>query len=300
MLLLFKMYEKIKEEMICPYCGHNPEHLTSENALEEGTLLQKGRYQLGTVLGSGGFGITYAAWDYALCQPVAIKEYFPKSFISRNILENNCVTIIKEHQAAYEIGLRRFNREARILSSLQNIKSVVAVHDWFEANGTAYIVMEYVRGKNLEQYVKENQIAPAELIAMLKDLIDSLAAIHAQGVLHRDISPSNLMVQEDGTVKLIDFGNAATEERLAEGKDRTVIFNRVFAPIEQYDENCLQGPWTDVYAFNSCESLLCVTIEEGNQSIGEYAFSNCPSLRTSSLPVHSKYPPMHSLNLPVP
>lgn len=277
-----KCMKKIKEEMICPYCGHNPEHLTSENALEEGTLLQKGRYQLGTVLGSGGFGITYAAWDYTLCQPVAIKEYFPKSFISRNILENNCVTIIKEHQAAYEIGLRRFNREARILSSLQNIKNVVAVHDWFEANGTAYIVMEYVRGKNLEQYVKENQIAPAELIAMLKDLIDSLAAIHAQGVLHRDISPSNLMVQEDGTVKLIDFGNAATEERLAEGKDRTVIFNRAFAPIEQYDENSLQGPWTDVYALSATLYYLIVG-ELPLQSLARTEYDTLKPLRSKQI-----------------
>lgn len=246
-----KCMRKIEEEGICPYCGHDPDGPISKNALEEGSLLQNGRYQLGAVLGIGGFGITYAAWDHTLAQPVAIKEYFPQSLSERDIREADTVLVTEENRQPYEVGLLRFNREARILSTLQNIKSVVTVHDWFETNGTAYIVMEFVRGKTLEQYVREEQLAPAKLFAMLRDLIDSLVSIHAQGVLHRDISPGNLMVQEDETVKLIDFGAATVEERRMQGKDRTVIFSRTFAPPEQYDENGIQGPWTDVYALSA-------------------------------------------------
>ncbi len=246
-----KCMRKMEEEGTCPFCGHDPDGPVNRSALEEGNLLQSGRYQLGAVLGIGGFGITYAAWDYTLAQPVAIKEYFPRSNAERDIRETDTVLVTEENRQPYEVGLLRFNREARILSTLQNIKSVVTVHDWFEANNTAYIVMEFVRGKTLEQYVREEKLPPARLFAMLRDLIDSLVSIHAQGVLHRDISPTNLMVQEDETVKLIDFGAAAVEERRAQGKDQTVIFNRFFAPPEQYEEHGSQGPWTDVYALSA-------------------------------------------------
>lgn len=246
-----KCMRELEEESLCPYCGHDPGAPVGRSTLEEGTLLQKGRYQLGAVLGAGGFGITYAAWDHVLEQPVAVKEYFPRSLCVRDIWENYAVFTTEENKKAFTVGLLRFSREARILGTLQNIRNVVTVRDWFEDNETAYIVMEFVRGKTIDTYVSENGISPEVLIEMLRDLVDALVLIHSQGILHRDISPGNLLVQEDGTVVLIDFGAAVVEERRALGKDQTVVFNRKFAPVEQYDEKGKQGPWTDVYALSA-------------------------------------------------
>ena len=241
----------MEEETVCPHCGYDPEEEADPSALEEGSLLQNGRYRLGAVLGKGGFGITYAAWDLTLGQPVAVKEYFPEGLCGRDISEGDDVNVPGQNHQAYQIGLLRFNREAGILATLQNVKSVVAVYDWFQENETAYLVMEYVRGRTIGEYVKKMKPDPDTLFGMLRDLVDSLVVIHELGILHRDISPDNILVQEDGTVKLIDFGAAVLEERRLQGKDQTVMFNRRFAPVEQYDENGQQGPWTDVYALSA-------------------------------------------------
>ncbi len=242
---------EVDNEGICRHCGYDPNQPAGRIALEEGTLLQNGRYQLGAVIGMGGFGITYAAWDFTLSHPVAVKEYFPQNICQRDIHEGDEVMTRQEQEGLFQVGQLRFSREARVLSTLQSIKSVVSVLDWFEDNNTSYIVMEYVRGITLEVYVREHEIEPQRLISMMRELVDSLIMVHAQGVLHRDISPDNIMVQEDGTLKLIDFGAATSEERRARGRDQTVIFNRRFAPLEQYDENGEQGPWTDVYALSA-------------------------------------------------
>lgn len=242
---------ELENEGICRHCGYDPNEMVSCNILEEGTLLQSGRYQLGAVIGAGGFGITYAAWDYTLSQPVAVKEYFLQDICERDVCESDNVVVSPEQEGLFQVGQLRFSREARVLSTLQSIKNVVAVLDWFEDNNTAYIVMEYVRGVTLEKYVWDNKIEPQKLIAMMRELIDSLILVHAQGIIHRDISPSNIMVQDNGILKLIDFGAAATRERREQGKDQTVIYNRKFAPVEQYDERGAQGPWTDVYALSA-------------------------------------------------
>lgn len=246
-----KCMRELEDDDICPFCGYDPAHPVSKKILEEGTLLQNGRYQLGAILGAGGFGITYAAWDFTLNQPVAIKEYFPQMLADRDIWESNDIFTDEDNKTVYILGMQRFSREARVLSTLQNIKNVVTVFDWFEANETAYIVMEYVRGQTIDSYVAEHHTKPKELLAMFRDLIDSLISIHAQGILHRDISPSNIMVEEDGSLKLIDFGASIAEQRRREGLDRTVIFNRSFAPIEQYNENGEQSARTDVYALSA-------------------------------------------------
>lgn len=243
--------KETEDEDICPFCGYDPGHPVSRKTLEEGTLLQNGRYQLGAVLGTGGFGITYAAWDYTLEQPVAIKEYFPQMLADRDVWESNDVLTNEDDKTVYALGLQRFSREARVLGTLQNIKNVVTVFDWFEANETAYIVMEYVRGQTIDSYVQENHIRPRELFDMFRGLIDSLVSIHAQGILHRDISPSNIMVEEDGGLKLIDFGASVVEQRRSQGLDQTVIYNRSFAPIEQYSEKGEQGARTDIYALSA-------------------------------------------------
>ncbi|MBQ6972782.1 MAG: leucine-rich repeat protein [Synergistaceae bacterium] len=239
------------EEEKCPHCNYDLSQTQSVSFLEEGTLLQNGRYQLGVAIGSGGFGITYAAWDIALGHPVAIKEYYPQGLCERDSSEDDSVIINPGREGMYQAGLFRFIREARILGTLQNVKNVVPVLEWFEANNTAYIVMKYISGVTLDEYVRINNIPPQKLIESMRDLIDSLVLIHEQGILHRDISPSNIMVQEDGTMTLIDFGAASAEERRKQGGDKTVIYNRRYAPIEQYDENGMQGPFTDVYALSA-------------------------------------------------
>lgn len=246
------------EETSCPHCGHDPLQPSSlPFALEERTLL-RGRYLLGSVIGAGGFGVTYAAWDRTLGIPAAIKEYFPREFASRAIEESDDVlpNPDEESRAMYLIGLDRFLREARLLAMLENVPGVVTVHDCFEANGTAYIVMEYLHGQTLGAYVSDHSPDAGALLSMLRQPIDALVACHAHGVLHRDVSPDNLIVLEDGTVKLIDFGAAAQLERRAQGKDMSVLLRRHYAPAEQYEAGGHQGPWTDVYAF--CATLYAL------------------------------------------
>lgn len=245
------MREIEDEESICPHCGYDPYQQQNVYVLQEGTLLNNSRYQLGAVIGSGGFGITYAAWDIVLNQPVAVKEYYRRNICERDCSEDDNVIINPGMEGAYQKGLDRFIREARILGTLQNVKNIVPVLEWFEANNTAYIVMKYIHGVNLEDYVKKNNIKPQKLIAIMRDIIDSLVLIHAQGIIHRDISPSNIMVQEDGTMILIDFGAASLEEQIEQGRDKTAIYNRRYAPVEQYDESGMQGSWTDVYALSA-------------------------------------------------
>lgn len=239
------------DELICPHCGYDPYDETEEHILEEGTLLHNGRYQIGAVTGSGGFGITYAAWDRTFDQPVAVKEYYSKRLCTRNTTEDDTVTVNPDSEYAYQKGLDRFIREAKILNTLESVKNIVPVIEWFEANNTAYIVMKYIHGVTLDEYVNANHIQPQNLISMMRDIVDALIIVHKQGILHRDISPSNIMIQEDGTPVLIDFGAASLEEQIEHGKGRTAVFNRRYAPVEQYDESGMQGPWTDVYALSA-------------------------------------------------
>lgn len=242
-----KCMRDIGQEQICPHCGFDPSTSMPGNHLEEGTLLYHGRYELGTVIGQGGFGITYSAWDLVLDIPVAIKEYFPKFYCERNPSETDEVSPKPGCNVYYQLGFQTFVREARILASLQNIRSVVKVYDCFEKNQTAYIVMEFVRGENLGAYCKNHHPDEKKLLKMLRGTIDDMILVHKSGVLHRDISPNNLMIQEDGVVKLIDFGAASN---LSDTKDPASL-NQHFAAPEQFDINGKQGTYTDVYGLAS-------------------------------------------------
>lgn len=239
---------KIEKEDICPQCGFDNRTMHNDSpALDMYTLLND-RYQICSVIGRGGFGITYAAWDEKLCIPVAIKEYMPKEWTVRSSSESDTVTVLPDFQKAYLIGKERFLRESRVLAMLQEISGIVKVHDCFEENETAYIVMEYIHGTTVGRYVQENGTSPKELLQMMKQTIDALVAIHKQGVLHRDITPDNILVQEDGSVKLIDFGSAAHIGR----QNDTIVLTQHYAPIEQYGwENKKIGPWTDVYGISA-------------------------------------------------
>ena len=227
----------------CPLCGRKPTTQRPPMALDTGTLLA-GRYQLGDVIGQGGFGITYAGWDETLGMPVAIKEYFPRDEAARNADESDDLIPMPGKEAVFADGLSRFRRESNLLASLQGIPCVVKVLDYFSENGTAYIVMEFVHGKPIDQWVRENRIKPATLLDRLRPVFDALVRTHSQGVIHRDITPDNLLVEEDGSFKLIDFGSAVEVDR----STGTVVLTRRYAPVEQYSRDFgQQGPWTDVY-----------------------------------------------------
>lgn len=234
---------EIEAEGTCPHCGYHPCGKHNTSALEQGTLLN-GRYQLGTVIGQGGFGITYAAWDEILGAPVAVKEYFPMDFCNRNTDVSDEVVPLESRRAAYLDGLCRFQRESHLLAELQGIPEVVKVLDFFPENETTYIAMEYIHGVPLDEWVREKKLGTKEILKLMRPVFDALVQTHRQGVLHRDLTPGNMLVREDGTVKLIDFGSAAELER----SGGTVVLTRKYAAVEQYgQEHGAQGPWTDVY-----------------------------------------------------
>ena len=240
-----KCMREIEEYGVCPHCGYDPDALTESFCIEEGTLFQNGRYELGAVIGQGGFGITYAAWDMVLDIPVAIKEYFPREYCKRNTEETDDIEITNEY---FCIGLQTFIREARILATLQNVSTVVQVYDCFEKNNTAYIIMEYVRGETLLEMSQRKKLKSTELLILLRPVFDDLILVHKAGVLHRDISPNNILVQENGCPKLIDFGAAMN---LSEDALQNPSLNLSFAAPEQYSPDGKQGFETDVYGLSA-------------------------------------------------
>ncbi len=238
---------EMREEGVCPHCGYDQKEAGDSSALDRGTLLN-GRYQLGSVIGRGGFSITYAGWDEILGAPVAVKEYFPMDFCTRNTEVSDAVIPLESKAAVYLDGLRRFQRESHLLAELQGVPHIVKVLDFFQENETAYIVMEYVRGVPVDEWAAEKKLSAQEILDLMRPVMDSLVQTHRQGVMHRDLTPANILVCGDGSPKLIDFGSAADMERAA----GTVVLTRKYAAVEQYGkEHGAQGPWTDVYGVSA-------------------------------------------------
>jgi len=214
------------------------------NALPLQSLLLE--YRLEQVLGAGGFGITYLARDTNLDKAVAIKEYLPGELAMR-APDGNVVAQATQHEAGYRWGLDRFLLEARTLGKFSH-PNIVRVLRYFEANATAYVVMEYERGDPLKTVLQlDPQPSEATLKAWLGPLLEGLAAVHAAGFLHRDIKPDNIFIRADGKPVLIDFG-AARQALGGETKSLTSILTPGYAPLEQYSGEGKQGPWTDLYA----------------------------------------------------
>ncbi len=216
-------------------------------------------YRIEAVLGAGGFGITYKAVHEALRSRAAIKEYFPVEWSYRDRDDINVVantqgalpTSEAGEEACYTWGLERFLNEARVLAQV-NHPGVVRVRDFFEANGTAYIVMDYEDGEPLSQVLQREKLLPEERIRrLLGDVLPALEAVHALGYLHRDLKPANLYCRSDGRTILIDFG-AARQALSQRSKNITSVFTVGYSPIEQYlVESKGYGPWTDVYALGA-------------------------------------------------
>ena len=229
------------------------------NLLPAGTLVAD-RYEILEVIGQGGFGITYKAYDSVLDVPVAIKEFYPSGIASRYHEQSLDVQVGgSENRRLFEEGKKKFLEEARILARFSEDPNVVGVRNFFEDNQTVYIVMQYLQGESLKEYIEKNgKISFDEAYRLLRPVMQSLGRIHAAGLIHRDISPSNLIRMRTGKVKLIDFGTA--REYSTDGdKSLSIVLKPGYAPAEQYQTHGLQGPWTDVYAL--CASIYKLITE---------------------------------------
>ena len=241
--------EHYKEEYeICPYCGY-VEGTPTENPLHmvPGSILQE-RYIVGKVIGYGGFGVTYIGWDALLETKVAIKEYLPSEFSTRVVGQTEVTIFSGDKEEQFYDGMKKFVEEAQKLAKFHSMPGIVKIFDTFESNNTAYIIMELLEGETLaEKLKKEGTIEESEAIRMLTPVIESLAVVHKDGIIHRDIAPDNVFVTKEGAVKLIDFG-AARYATTTHSRSLTVIIKPGYSPEEQYRSRGDQGTWTDVYA----------------------------------------------------
>lgn len=232
----------------CPHCGYPEKRLTVKDSLPIFSILA-GKYLLGAPLGKGGFGITYIAMHLPDEKIVAIKEFFPANLAVRDTDNETVVPADDTKAVYYRTGMKSFSEEGRILYLLSDIEHVVHVAEQIQANNTTYLVMEYVPGISLKKYMKQQQklFSEQETLTLMQPILLALQAMHQKGILHRDISPENLMLSPDNTLTLIDFGAARTFSR-SDDDNLTVILKRGYAPEEQYHSNSRQGPWTDLYA----------------------------------------------------
>ena len=254
------------------------------HCLRKGTRLI-GRYTIEGVLGQGGFGITYLGMDELHEKPVAIKEFFPQGIVTRNIEYQDTVTVtFVGEKDNYEKGKERFLKEARTMAKFSKDKGIVKALDFFEINNTAYIVMEYLEGVTLKQYLRENKrIAAEDLVELLVPLIEALDEIHSQGLIHRDISPDNIMVLPDGRIKLMDFGAARDYTEFGE-KSLSIVLKPGYAPPEQYQTHGVQGPWTDIYAL--CATMYkCITGENPPDAIERVMDDHLKKISAFGIPV---------------
>ena len=230
----------------CPHCGfHSAAYRPEETQLPPMTTLN-GKYLLGRALGSGGFGITYIAFDTHLQVTVAVKELFLKQVCRRDHMK--AVSVPESGRSCFEVNKKRFLQEARILAMFSRTENegVVMVRDHFEENGTAYIVMEFLDGQTLKQRTGGKRQPFEQVMTLMDPIFRSLMRIHSFGVVHMDVSPDNIMILRGGHAKLLDFGGA----RFADEQENASVtaFKRGFAPPEQYTAGGRIGPWTDVYA----------------------------------------------------
>lgn len=233
---------------VCPHCGYVCGTPAEESIhMQPGTLLHD-RYIVGRVLGYGGFGVTYIGWDGKLEQKVAIKEYLPGEFSTRMPGQSQVTVFNGDKSEQFRDGLKKFVEESKRLAKFQNEAGIVKIFDSFEENETAYIIMEYLDGITLKEYLGQVGTIPEdEAINMLMPVMESLQTVHAEGLLHRDIAPDNIFLTKDGSVKLIDFG-ASRYATTSHSRSLTVIIKPGYSPEEQYRSRGDQGPYTDVYA----------------------------------------------------
>lgn len=231
--------------------------------LQDGTILNT-RYELQGVIGSGGFGITYKAVDLLLNQSVAIKEFFPREWMSRDIQRSPSVLWPneEEHKKKAALCAEIFYRESCILKELLDIPNIVTFLDYFRENETEYIVMKLIRGESLSEYAKKHNgtLPSSTVLSLFRNILNALDRIHQLGYIHRDISPGNLMLADDGELYLIDFGAATSINEHSELQSQQVFDHKGFeAPEHSIKEQ--QGPWSDIYSL--CATMVYLISGEG-------------------------------------
>ncbi len=218
-------------------------------ALPAGSVLA-GRYIIEKVLGQGGFGITYKAKDHVTGSFVAVKEFFPDTLAYRE--RSTVYSYSGERSENFEYGKSNFLDEAKTLAQFIGNDNIVRIYTYFEENGTAYFVMEYIEGVSFDTYLKQKgrRISVKEAEEILIPVMDALGAVHSKGIVHRDVTPDNIYICNNGTVKLLDFG-AARYSLGDKSRSLDVILKHGFAPKEQYTRRGKQGPFTDIYSLGA-------------------------------------------------
>lgn len=243
-------FQETMREGKCTACGYECERELDQNGHLPPFFILNTKYLLGKKLGQGGFGITYLAKNMKTGVRCCIKEYYPAKLIRERKPDGTIILKEDADPAEYLDGLQRFMEEAQTLQELRDNVSVVDVLERFEENGTAYFVMELIEGCNLRAFKREHteQQTLKMALQMLLLIGSALAEVHRFGMIHGDISPENILISQDGEIKLIDFG-AARSFRHGEPKQGQKIYLKPnYAPYEQYTIKPIQGPWTDIYA----------------------------------------------------
>ena len=248
------MTENADNDTLCKKCGQKLHDMNGEHELPIGSILS-GRYYVGKALRQGGFGITYVGMDekLGLRKKIAIKEFFPSGIATRMSRYTEDISVTgKEKAHFYDQEKAKFLKEAQILAKFSDVRNVVSVTDIVSEHNTVYLIMEFLEGMDLDEYIhRKSQMTFQESFELLKPIILSLGRIHREGLIHRDISPSNIKILQDGTAILLDFG-AAREFDAMDEKSMSIILKPGYAPPEQYGSRG-QEKMTDVYA-------LCATI----------------------------------------
>ena len=241
--------------------------MSNTRCLKPGVILKE-RYKIEEVIGAGGFGITYRAWDPLLQSYVAIKEYYPSGIATRSADSSKVCVPVGQEQREYHRGRIRFLKEAQDVARFQSEPNIVSIYDYLEENDTAYMVMEYLHGCTLKQYIREHggRLDTDHILHICLSVLDALAVVHKAGMIHRDIIPENIFICEDLTVKLIDFG-AAKQVYLDGEQTMSVVLKPGYAPPEQYAKKDKQGPWTDIYALGAT-LYFAATGEKPEESFG--------------------------------
>lgn len=251
----------------CPFCGKRKIEKIPAHHILPGTVLN-GKYTVGGILGEGGFGITYIGRDTTLDIKVAVKEFYPNGCVTRNNTVSKRVDVIDsdDSRSIFTQGKEKFLLEARTLAKLTGEPGIVAVRDFFEENNTAYIVMEYLDGITLQKYIDNNgRLSVKQTLDFMTPVMQSLKKIHLQGLIHRDVSPDNIMIVGEN-VKLLDFGAARS---YGESMGHSILLKPGYAPEEQYRSKGEQGPWSDVYAICAVmyKCITGITPDDSNQRV---------------------------------
>lgn len=241
------MEEYAGGEGVCPHCGYATGTQPKESYYLMPETILHGQYLVGRVLGYGGFGVTYIGWDLELNRKVAIKEYLPSDFATRE-LGSKAVTVFSENTVEqFQSGLESFIAEARKLAKFDNIPEIVGIYDCFMENNTGYIVMEFLYGQTVKELLKNGKSFPYQTaLQIIRPILIGLGKVHQEGIIHRDVAPDNIFITEDNQVRLLDFGTARYATT-THSRSLSVILKPGYAPEEQYRSKGEQGAWTDVY-----------------------------------------------------